>query len=109
MYVYLSIAVVLVVIFYNFFGGDGGVQRISNKQLFDILHGPAENRSRYQVVDVREAYELESLSLTKFGVLHFPLSDKSRWNVAHLDRSLPTICICARGRRSISGAQHLSK
>lgn len=61
-----------------------------------------------QLVDVREAQEIEIASLP--GFLHFPLSEAQSWsgNIhSHLDPELETLVLCHHGMRSAQMCQWL--
>lgn len=92
----------------------GVVQDISVKQLDEILKD-AGKRSKYQIVDVREADELQAVSLPDKGVKHLPLSQSNTWADSvkdgsyGLDKKKPTVVICKLGGRSMKVATFLGK
>jgi rhodanese-related sulfurtransferase len=97
---------------YSYFLWDASpVKNVSAKALYEILHASQELRGQYQVLDVREKEEFDEYSINNLGVIHWPLSEKNSWRfkTPSLDRTIPTICLCARGRRSIFAAKYLGK
>eukprot|EP01031_Cornospumella_fuschlensis_P028895 gene28895-34869_t len=73
----------------------------------------SENREQYQIVDVREADELQLVSLPDKNVIHLPLSTASTWTTEIidgkiLDNTKPTICLCHHGVRSFRMASFLT-
>ncbi len=95
--------------FYSFFLWDNSpVRLVTARALYQILHSP-DLRSHYQVIDVRESKELVDLSIDGICVINLPLSEKNSWRfkISQLNPILPTICFCARGKRSILAAKYL--
>lgn len=108
----IFVLLITVKFFYSYLLWDSEpVKVISVKALFEILHGSEELRSQYQVIDVREKDELKDLSIDNVGVINLPLSEKNSWRfkISALNPTLPTICFCARGRRSVFAARYLGK
>ena len=79
-----------------------GVAQMPVKQLKAILD--SGDADAYQLVDVREAGELEMASIPAFGGgKHLPLSQANEWAGQvkdHLDSERPVICLCHHGVRS---------
>ena len=77
----------------------------------DILNDPIK-LSNYQIIDVREAHELDISSIKNAGVIHLPLSTCSEWtnqiNDGHiLDKIKPVLVFCRSGGRSLKIAKIL--
>jgi len=88
------------------------VKSISSEELSRILGGGKDTRDLYQIVDVREPYELEDVRLKDPAVINLPLGDAGNWSVkpledVGLDASKPTICVCKVGMRSMKVASFL--
>lgn len=74
----------------------------------------SQTRDQYQIVDVREADELQTVALPDKNVIHLPLSSAGTWSTEImdgkiLDNTKPTICLCHHGVRSFRMAAFLSK
>jgi rhodanese-related sulfurtransferase len=100
------------------------------KVLSTILQNP-EQRALYQVVDVREISELQTVKLPDNDVIHLPLSESNQWaeivknhpteleeipidddestgkKVRILRRDKPVVCFCHHGMRSMRVAEFL--
>ncbi len=105
-----ALAIVVIALFGRQMLVESYVKHMPARQLFTILErSSVETRKQYQLIDVREPAELEEFSLTDLGAMNWPLSAKHSWTVGSLNRSLPVVCICARGRRSLIAASYLCK
>ncbi len=77
-----------------------------------ILNG--QDRSKYQIIDVREPNELEVVKLSGADVINLPLRDADNWsqkviNGQLLDNEKPTLCMCHHGMRSMKVANFLGE
>ncbi len=82
------------------------------KELQVIL--TSKDRHRYQIIDVREDYELQIAKLPDKDVIHLPLSNAPDFipeimEGEKLDKSKPTVCICHHGARSLRMCNFLGK
>lgn len=82
------------------------------QELGKILN--SQSRHQYQIIDVREANELQMVSLPDKNVIHLPLSTAGTWSTEILqgkilDSAKHTICLCHHGVRSFRMASFLSK
>jgi rhodanese-related sulfurtransferase len=88
------------------------VQLISASQFVSILSDSSE-RSKYQVVDVREQNEIDQLPIPTSNFFHFPTSLSSEWselkveNPPKLRRDVPVIVCCRSGKRGGTFADYL--
>ena len=72
-----------------------------------------ENRSSFQILDVREPNELDVVKLPFSDVINLPLSTAGEWSGKietgmMLDPTKPTICLCHHGIISLSSLKLLS-
>lgn len=86
------------------------VKTIDVAQLQEILSGKV--RADYQIVDVREPAELQTMALHDKDVINLPLSNMESWtesvvNGEVLDNRKPTICLCKKGLRGLKMANFL--
>ena len=82
----------------------GEVRRMTVTQFGDIIKG--DNRSMYQIIDVREVDELAVASIKGADIINLPLGSAAEWSPKVgqgklLDASKPTICLCKVGMRSM--------
>lgn len=88
----------------------GAGSQVNNMNVVDfhkILKGT--DRSKYQIVDVREKDELVAIALAGSDVMNLPLSDASTWSQEVLrgellDKQKPLLCLCKMGGRSMKAA-----
>lgn len=78
----------------------------------NILKG--SDRSKYQIVDVREKDELLAVALSGSDVMNLPLSDANTWSQKVLsgellDKQKPLLCLCKMGGRSMKAATFFGK
>jgi len=86
------------------------VQRMEVKKFGSILKD--DTRSLYQIIDVREANELQLAAIPGSDIIHLPLSTAGDWmqeiiKGSLLDSSKPTLCLCHHGVRSMQMASFL--
>lgn len=90
------------------------VLNMSSKELLKILQDKSE-RAHFQVVDVREADELQIAKLPDKDVVHMPLSESHKWaeevieGTSSLEKDKATVCVCHHGMRSKRMADFLGK
>ena len=82
----------------------GEVQHMTATQFGGIIKG--DNRSMYQIIDVREVDELAVASIKGADIINLPLGSAAEWSPKVeqgklLDASKPTICLCKVGMRSM--------
>lgn len=90
----------------------GVVNQITVQDLSQILKG--DERSLYQILDVREPDELEVARISGEDIVNLPLGSLNAWsnkvqNGDLLDSTKPTICFCHHGGRSMKVASILGK
>jgi rhodanese-related sulfurtransferase len=78
----------------------------------EILKGI--DRRKYQIVDVREKDELQTVKITDADIINLPLRSADTWtqkviNGELLDSEKPTLCLCHHGVRSMKVATFLGK
>jgi rhodanese-related sulfurtransferase len=71
-------------------------------QQFGNILKDADLRATYQIIDVREANELEVARIAGDDIIHLPLSEADAWsgkvaNGSLLDSEKPTLCLCKVG------------
>lgn len=114
------IVIMITLVLCNFLGinlmtqvfGNSKIKLVNVHQLQDILQ--SSTRNSYQIIDVREPSETQSLSLPDSNVIYLPLSEKSQWGPKVikgelLDKQKPTLCLCRSGKRSYTAADFLGK
>ena len=82
----------------------GEVQHMTATQFGGIIKG--DNRSMYQIIDVREVDELAVASIKGADIINLPLGSAAEWSPKVeqgklLDATKPTICMCKGGMRSM--------
>jgi hypothetical protein len=80
-------------------GGGPKVYDLDVQKFSKILN---ENRSSFQILDVREPNELDVVKLPFSDVINLPLSTAGEWSGKietgmMLDPTKPTICLCHHG------------
>lgn len=88
------------------------VQRMSVTTFDRVLKSP--DRSKYQIVDVREKLELAEAWIPGKDIINLPLSNADEWcgeviDGKILDPKKPTLCLCHHGMRSMQVASFLGK
>jgi rhodanese-related sulfurtransferase len=88
------------------------VKRMTVSELDYILK--SGKTKEYQIIDVRESNELDIVKLKYDGVIHLPLSEADSWskkvlNGEMLEATMPTICLCKIGMRSLRVASFLGE
>jgi rhodanese-related sulfurtransferase len=86
------------------------VRNLSPIEFRDIIKS---NKSKYQIIDVREANEL-AIAKYPTEVIHLPLSQSSEWSAKInkgelLKKDMSTICLCKAGGRSTTFANMLGQ
>jgi rhodanese-related sulfurtransferase len=88
------------------------VKSISVGKFQEILK--SNERSEFQIVDVREKFELKLAAIQGDDILNLPLSSSSEWAAQLLEgthpllhKDKPTLCMCHHGVRSMSMAVFL--
>jgi rhodanese-related sulfurtransferase len=91
------------------------LQAIKQLDVFDFekILKDETKRADYQLIDVREQHELESLSFREQkAIIHLPMSSSYTWvqrvkEGNMLDQTKPTVVICKAGVRSMTVADFL--
>ncbi len=88
------------------------VRRMDIQEFGDIMKD-ANTRSLYQIVDVREADELDRSKISGDDIVHLPLSTAGEWTQdieqgKVLDADKPVLCLCKAGVRSAQLAGFLA-
>jgi rhodanese-related sulfurtransferase len=88
------------------------VKRLNVSEFEKILKGT--DRSKYQIVDVREKDELQTVRIADNDIINLPLRSADSWtqkviNGELLDSEKPTLCLCHHGVRSMKVATFLSE
>lgn len=86
------------------------VQRMNVQKFDQILKSNA--RFSFQIIDVREKIEVDTVSIPGNDIIHLPLSNATDWSQdvltgKILDSEKPALCLCHHGVRSMQVASFL--
>jgi rhodanese-related sulfurtransferase len=98
------------------FSGSSKLQSIVKSMSPEDFHSilTSADRSRYQIIDVREQEELVEMSISGNDIIHLPLSNMDKWSKKVLrnellDSDKTTLCLCKMGGRSFRVSTFLGK